>query len=313
MLGWLSRAKQEAGWLAVGIETDAVRVAQVIPSASGKPRAGRWGVIAKVTDDRAVSLAKAAREHNLPRCQCTLLLLPGEYQIMAVDAPNVSRDELKAAIRWKIKDLLDYHVDDATVDVLEIPGELTPEGKARSMYAIAAPNEVIQKRTAAFDEPRLELKVIDIPEMAQRNIASRFEQAERSTAMVSFGQWGGLLTFTQKAELLLARRLEVTSEQLGLPEHRAHYFERVTTELRRSFENLERRFLGAPVGELLLAPLPGEIGLAEHLAANLYVPVRQINLGDVVEFAAGAEMDKSEQWRFFHLFGAALRQEAKAL
>lgn len=295
------------------MDADAVRVAQVVRSSSGKPQAGRWGVIAPGSDQKRFSLAKAAREHHLPECECTVLLLPSEYQMVAVDAPNVPREELKAAIRWKIKDLLDYHIDDATVDVLEIPGELGPEGKAKTMYAIAAPNEVIQKCTAAFDDARLELKVIDIPEMAQRNVACCFEQNDRCTAMVSFREWGGLLTFTQHGELLQARRLEVTSTQLSLREHKEHYFDRLTAELRRSFENLERRFRGVPIGELLLAPLPEDVGLATHLAQSLYVPVRAINLADVLDFLPGNEIGAADEWRFFHLFGAALREDRKTL
>lgn len=313
MLGFLKKPRKQAGWLAVGIDTDAIRIAQLAPAGVGKPRVGRWGAVARNSPEKEASLAQAAKESNLPPCECTTLLLPSDYQILAVEAPNVPRDELKAAIRWRIKDLIEYHVDDATVDVLEIPGDVNAEGKARSMYAVAAQNEVIRKRIAAFDDTRLELKVIDIPEMAQRNVALHYEQPDRCTAMVAFRTWGGLLTFTYQGELLLTRRLEVSSDQLALPEHRHHYFERVATELRRSFENLERKFHQSPVGELLLAPMPEETGLAEYLAANLYVPVREIRLSEFIEFPDGEEMNVAQQWEFFHLFGAAMRVEHKAL
>jgi MSHA biogenesis protein MshI len=232
---------------------------------------------------------------------------------MAVEAPNVPREELKAAIRWKVKDLLEYHVDDATIDVLEIPGDQAPDGKARLMYAVATRNDLVKKRIADFQEARLKLKVIDIPEMAQRNIASRFETVDRSTAMVSFREWGGLLTFTHQGELLLSRRLEVTSEQLSMLDHRTHYLERVATELQRSFENFERRFHRSPIAELLVAPLPEGDVLTGHLAANLYLPVRAIQLQELLEFPAEHAPTVQEQSQYFHLFGAALREEVRAL
>ena len=313
MFGWLAGSKQEPGWLAVGIEADAIRIAQGIPG-NGKPHAGRWGVLRPQSSSKEHSLEKIAREQRLQNFQCTTLLGPSEYQILLVDAPSVPRDELKAAIRWRIKDLLEYHVDDATIDVLEIPADPGAGGaKPRSMYAVAAPNDVVHKRIEAFEAAHLALKAIDIPEMAQRNIASHLQQAERTTAMVSFRNWGGLLTFSYDGELLLSRRLEVTWDQLAVAEHRTHYFERITTELQRSFEHLERQFHRFPVGELLLAPLPEQTGLVEHLAANLYVPVRAFSLGEVIEFPPDGAAEDAEQWEFFHLFGAAMRVEPKAL
>ena len=39
--------------------------------------------------------------------------------MLVVDAPK-SAGRVKTAIRWRIKDLLDYRVDDATIDVLDI-------------------------------------------------------------------------------------------------------------------------------------------------------------------------------------------------
>lgn len=313
MFGWFGKKRREPGWLAVGIESDAIRIAQVMPSTSGKPQAGRWGTLTREEAGQAIALPEVAKEFGLQGCDCTTLLNPSEYQVLLVDAPSVPRDELKASIRWKIKDLLEYHVDDATVDVLEIPAEPDASGKARSMYAVAAPNAVVHQRISAFQAAQLPLKVIDIPEMAQRNVASFFEQPSRATAMVSFGDWGGLLTFSWEGELLLARRLEVTWDQLAVAEHRPHYLVRVTTELQRSFEHLERQFHRFPVGELLLAPMPESIGIVEHLATHLYVPVREIDLADVIEFSADAAADRTEQWQLFHLFGAALRVEPKAL
>src|SRR3989338_779756 len=66
----------------------------------------------------AAVLEKLRREASLGGHHVTTLLAPGEYQILLVEAPNVPAEELKTAIRWKIKDSLNYRIDDATVDVL---------------------------------------------------------------------------------------------------------------------------------------------------------------------------------------------------
>src|SRR5207249_8187411 len=164
------------------------------------------------------------------RSVSTTLPEPADYQIVLVEPPKVPTDERKATIRWRIEDLLEYHIADATVDVLEVRAEGDPNGSARAMYAVATPNEVVQKRIALFQDASVPLKVIDIPEMAQRNVAALFESPDKATAMLAFSPWGGMLTISFRGELLLTRRLEVTAVQLGQREHGDHYRERVRSE-----------------------------------------------------------------------------------
>ncbi|HEY6241863.1 MAG TPA: agglutinin biogenesis protein MshI [Burkholderiales bacterium] len=258
-------------------------------------------------------MQRATRERGLSRLTCTTLLEPADYQILLVEPPKVPADELKAAIRWRIKDLIEYHIDDATVDVFEVRAEGDPKGQAKAMYAVATPNEAVQKRIALFQDARVPLKVIDIPEMAQRNVAALFESPDKAAAMLAFSAWGGLLTISFHGELLLTRRLEVTAVQLGQREHGDHYRERVATEITRSLDIFDRQRLSVGVGELLLAPLPQDPGLEQFLHDKVYVPVVSAALPRVMDFSDGSEPSAEEQWEYFYLFGAALRVEEKAL
>jgi Tfp pilus assembly PilM family ATPase len=122
-----------------------------------------------------------------------------------------------------------------------------------------------------------------------------------------------LLTISFQGELLMTRRLEVTAAQLGQREHGEHYRERVATEITRSLDMFERQRLSVAVGELLLAPLPQDPGLEQFLQSKLYVPVAGADLAKVMDFAGGNEPPLEEQWEYFHLFGAAMRVEEKAL
>jgi hypothetical protein len=101
--------------------------------------------------------------------------------------------------------------------------------------------------------------------------------------------------------------------QLGQREHGDHYRERVATEITRSLDMFERQRLSAAVGNLLLAPLPQDPGLEQFLGGKLYVPVVGAALPTVMDFAGGGEPTPEDQWEYFHLFGAALRIEEKAL
>src|SRR5882672_1607804 len=275
--------------------------------------ATRWWSVSCPLSEQAGALQREMKEHGLGRFTCTTLLEPADYQILLVEPPKVPPDELKAAIRWRIKDQIEYHIDDATVDVFEVRAEGDPKGSAKAMYAVTTPNEVVHKRITLFQEARIPLKVVDIPEMAQRNVAALFESPDKATAMLAFSPWGGMLTISFHGELLLTRRLEVTSVQLGQREHGDHYRERVAIEITRSLDMFERQRLSVAVGELLLAPLPQDTGLELFLQSKLYVPVRSAELAKVMDFAGGGEPSLEDQWEYFHLFGAALRVEEKAL
>ena len=309
-MGWFSSPGRVSGLLAVGIEPNATKFAHVQRSGI-RPLATLWSSMPSSASDQPGVIQRTVKEHGLGRCVRTTLLEPAEYQILLVDPPKVPPDELKAAIRWKIKDLLEYHVDDATVDVFEVRSQ--GDAAAKVMYAVATRNEVVQKRIAVFQEARVPLKVIDIPDMAQRNVALLFESPDKATAMLAFSSWGGLLTISHRGELLLTRRLEVTATQLGQREHGEHYRERVATEVTRSLDMFERQRLSVAVGELLLAPLPQDPDLDQYLRSKLYVPVERADLPKVMDFAGGGEPSLEDQWEYFHLFGAALRVEEKAL
>ena len=312
-MAWFTKKKEQPGWMAISTDTDAIRLAHVERPAQGKPRVDRWSIVAQTQADGA-ELQQMAKEHELERYRCATLLHPAEYQLLMVDAPNVPRDELKAAIRWRVKDLLDYHIDDATMDVLDIPVDKDAAGKSHYMYAVAAKNEIVQVQIAQFERANIPLQVIDIPETAQRNIAQLYETADRGIGMLSFDHAGGLFTLSYDGELYLARRLDITwPELVGAEEgQRQSYFERIAVELQRSLDHFEHLYPNINLSELVLGPTPEDIGLLAFLNSRLYLPVRQIDLADALEFV-GNDMSADKQWQMLNVLGAALRVEAKVL
>ncbi len=259
-------------------------------------------------------LEKLAKEHHLNRYNCSFLLNSGEYQMLVVEAPNVPDAELKTAVRWRIKDMLDFAVDDATVDVLDIPADKNAPARNRSLYAVAARNEVIKKRMADFDAAKLPVSVIDIPELAQRNIANLLEDEGRGMALLSFDENGGLLTFTFNGELYSSRYIDVPLSQLNQSdsEQQLRHFDRITLELQRSMDHFERQFSFITISKLVLAPLPPAVDLEAYLATNLYLPVSTLNLDEVFDFSAVSGVGAAQRMRYFLVLGAALRTEEVA-
>jgi MSHA biogenesis protein MshI len=222
---------------------------------------------------------------------------------------------MKTAVRWKIKDGLNYHIDDATVDMVRIPANKYASGRPQSVYAIAASNGIIQERIRLFEQARIELDVIDIPEMAQRNIAALFDRDDRALVVLAFDDYGGLMTFTSGGELYLSRRIEISVGQLLDADEnlRRQYRNRVETELHRSLDYFDRQYNQLPVDTVLVC-VPDNTGLVEFLAAELNVKVQKLDLSRVMDISAIPALADSEfVSHTLPVLGAALRQEGRVL
>ena len=310
LFSWHRRTR-EPGWLTISLQPGALHFAHGISELGKKSTIKNCGT--RALGDSAADFERVTKELGVERFQCLTLLPSTDYHLLLVDAPNVPVPELKAAVRWRLKDMLDYHVDDATIDVLDIP---VPSGaRGHSMYAVAARNELIQGTIERFSAAAVPLSVIDIAETAQRNVATLFEPAERGVGMLYLFPKQALLTVNFKGELYLARRIDAGAEQLlaAAQAQRDEAMNRILLELQRSLDHLDRQFPFVTIAKLLLAPEPRETGLAGHLAANLGVAVEKADLGRVMDFAAGAEIGDEAAWRLFHVLGAALRNEVKTL
>ena len=236
----------------------------------------------------------------------SLVLNPADYKLRVLDAPNVPPEELKAAVRWQIQDMLDFHADDGTVDVLAVPH---PEhlNHARQIFAVAAKNSFLAEETALAAKAGLTLSIIDIIETAQRNLVTRLEKPGRALAVFSFIETGGLLTLTLDGELCLVRTLGVSQAQLADAD-RDGAIERLTLEFQRTLDHFDRQFGGVPVDRMLLVPMEGVDRLQAGLAANLALPVEVLDLSGVLNVSSIPDMNALPPG-CFHAIGAALRME----
>ncbi|TAK87897.1 MAG: agglutinin biogenesis protein MshI [Betaproteobacteria bacterium] len=296
MLDWLKGGGRTPGWLAVSFDDASLRFAHARREAGVRALVSTYG--ARDLGAGKGTLERLTREFKLSHYQCSTMLRAGEYDLLLVEAPNVPRAELKSALRWKVKDMVDYKIDDAILDVLDIPsaGADAAASGGPQVLAVLARNELIRSRMQQFEQARIPLSVIEIPETAQRNIAALYEEEGRGVLLLYFGQDWGLLTITHAGELYLARRLDMGVEQA----------EAVALEVQRTLDHFERQFAHVAVGKLLLAPTGRRTDLPETLRARFDMPVQEVDLRGVLTFG-DAPPDEQAQWRLFHHFGAALR------
>lgn len=316
-MGLFRTFKKADGWRAIGFQGGEVRVVHVVRPSSGKPMVS-MAVSAGINGaSPGEILDRFARAWHHEQYQCTTFINFGEYQFLPVEAPNVPANELKSAISWLVKDMLDFHIDEATIDVLEVPQEKAGTQRGRSMYAVATRSGLVKERQAQFESAKLPLRVIDVPEMCQRNIAALLEEGGRGVALVYFDDDGGMLTFSAGGELYLARRIDVPRTQLLDDDagRREMYQERVALEIQRSLDHFGRQYSGISIGRLLVAPIGDQDGgLCEFLSHNLDAKVEALDLGIAFNLSTVPELKGAAgQQRYFLALGAALRVEEKVL
>lgn len=296
--------------------------AQGLYAACVSPRAGSLPVLEFLSFYPGASqswdtlLARLAKESPAKKKQCALLLNTLDYQSFALDSINVPAEELKNAVRFRLNELLEYPAESACVDVLTVPGDSHQGGHKQSLIAIAAKNADIARYQTLFSTAKLRLTVIDVQEMAQRNISSLLEPEGRGLAMLSFDHSGGLLTVSFGGELYLSRRLDVSLNDLYSEDEqrRQGSFERISLELQRSLDHFDRQHNYITTAKLVLAPLgPVAEDLRSFLAANMYMPVEHLDLSTIIAMDQLPDLRNSEQQQiYFHVIGAALRLDEVA-
>lgn len=151
------------------------------------------------------------------------LLEPDDYAVYRLPAPNVPSDELKAAARWQIKELVEGRLDQLTLDVLQADDESRGH---KEMLVFAGQNAAIGRVCQAGTSAGCTTQIVDVWETALRNLqtarALQDGLSEKSTAALLLLEGHCLLTITSGDELCYTRRLDA-DERL---------FERATSSAR---------------------------------------------------------------------------------
>jgi MSHA biogenesis protein MshI len=303
--------QKKPGWIAIHAAENGTSFAHVVTHHDDKPEV-TFGDTRSESLKKNASVKTLSAELGLSNRHCLLLLAQDEYQLIQIEKPNVPADELKQALSWKLKDMIDYPVEQATVDLIDIPADPNNSHRQPYIYAVVAKNALISEHIQRLiNYSKSGLEVIDIPELAQRNIAAYLEQENRGLAMLSINNHGCLLTFTSGGELYHARRIDVNAQQMqsGDSERKSSTFERLSLEIQRSLDNFERQFPYVTINRLVLAPFMDREDFYDYLKSYLYIQIDRLDLTDIFSFQSNVELgDLAMQANLLPVLGAALRE-----
>lgn len=299
----------EGGWMSIVRSGDRIDLAHVIRPPGQRPQIGQCDSF-RIEKDEADALSRLSQRHGLKRYRCTTLLDEEAYRVVQIEAPAVPAEERVEALRWRLKDAVDFSVADAAISVAEIP---TEGARQAQVFAVVAPSAVVGERMALFQRAKAPLEAIDIPEMAVRNVAALFEEANRGLAFLAINENESLLSITFRGELYLSRRIETSAGALAKAdaERRSQLLERLALELQRTLDNFDRQYGFISVSRLLVAAEHDCPATTAALAENLYLPTQAADLAQVLDFDALPELRSPErQAQALLAIGAALREGA---
>lgn len=251
-----------------------------------------------------------------------LVLNPDEYQLHLVESPDVPDSELREAVRWRIRDLIDFPVDEAAIDVFDMPqqpGSATGRETGKMMCVVVARNPVIAQKAAIVNRSGGELDVIDITDLALRNVLALTPADSTGVALLYVEPAYSLILITAEQTLYLSRRIWIGGNELAgvagrdaqSPEFR-RIADALAMELLRSLEYYESHFSRPAVESLYIAPVgAAEPALHAHLGQALGVDVQNLDLNRLLDVAE--PLSAEQQGRSLLAIGAALRHERATL
>lgn len=264
------------------------------------------------TDGEKLLMGKTLKDLGVDKQICSTLLNIGEYQLLVVDAPEVPAQELRAAVRWKIQDLIDFHIDEAVLDVFDAPPG-GPAGTRKQMYVVVAHRETVQNRIDKLEKCGVNLKIIDIPELAMRNLAARLPEDQVGVVTLYFSQQQCLITVTHNATLFLTRTVDFRYSDLHeRSRNPIEFSDRLALEIQRTLDYYEQHFHKASVQTIAIVSPPAVLdGLDNSLQQTLGLTTRSIELNDIISSDPELELDSAATCLL--AVGGALRSEPRAL
>lgn len=259
---------------------------------------------------RAEHVLSAFLRGDTARAAVSGVIGADDYQLVQVEAPEVPAEEINDAVRWKLREVLNFPVIDAVVDTFEVP-QSPVRTQTKMISAVAARNVAVQRLTETVVPHAPGFDVIDIPELCLRNLSVLLPQDAKGVALLAFGEGFAYLILTRQGVLYLTRRIELrkpfdASVDATVKPSSGIDAAALALELQRSLDYYESFFDQIPIANLVLAPGDARAKLlAEELRPEISLQIELFAAERLFEVDASTEIDT--RWRGLLALGAAAR------
>ena len=256
--------------------------------------------------ERADMLESLVDEHDLAGAICRVVLPAEQYRVYPIEKPKVEENELVDAVRWKLKDLLDYDVNDAVLDVYDFPSDAL-KGRPEQVNVVACRSALIQDTVNLINQSGLELGSIDISELAIRNVAlSLSGDDQRPVAVLYLRHGAGMIVLAKGDTLYFSRNFDFSLQALNDVSQQNSVIQQLALEVQRSFDYFESQMAQVPPQTVMLIGPAPNMPLANMLGGNIAARVELIDMSNILQDDISIGLNEIQA---FTALGSVLREE----
>ncbi|MBN9286410.1 MAG: hypothetical protein BGO43_07005 [Gammaproteobacteria bacterium 39-13] len=222
---------------------------------------------------------------NLQGAQASVLLPSRDYQIFLIEEPQVPEHEKREAIRWLVAEYIDFAIEEAVVDFIELPRKVNNDATTM-LYVIVAKRSKIDEVVTWVNASDLTVKSIDVCQSALRHIAMQLENSEEGQALLHFEEDRSHLILFKEKKLYMMRDIDLGLSMFEVEDsnQEQHNYQDLSLEIQRSLDYCASNLRNANISRLILTPLSGKKPrLLSHLSNLLGLPVREITFSEFLQ------------------------------
>ena len=305
MFDWLKKTSRSSRVLGLEMYENGCALAVVDQAEAGKPvlAGARW---CPLRDSDRTSVLKQAVRGLKARGMPVVATLPhSAYSLVQLEAPELEPGELREAMRWRVKDLIDFPVEEAVIDVFELPASRRP-GAPQLVYAVVAKSREVDELGRLLVEAGLQIAAIDITELAIRNLSLHLDKPGRARAYLQLQPGQTIIEIADGPQVYLSRRVLQEFDSGADAELLQAQMENLALEVQRSLDYFESQYALGPADQLSV--IVSDDGLFDAFSkvarAFLTVQTERFSFSDL---GAAAGVDLVELGHGVTAAGAAMR------
>jgi len=272
----------------------------------GKPSLDHCAIHA-ASEDPTPALKAVLDKLRIGRAPVCAVIGGDDYQIVQVEAPDVLPSEMRAAIRWRLRDVINFEIEEAVIDVFETPDPVR-RTQGKMLFAVAARDAAIQRISSSVRTVAKGFDSIDIPELCLRNLSALLPQNQRGVAMLALNERFAQLVITRQGVMYLSRRIETARFGQDSRDGATIDAPALALEIQRSLDYYESQYDQTPIGDLVIAPANTRAhDLAGELKSETSLRVSALNVTEIFNVPDGN--DPVTDWPTLMALGAALRDD----
>ena len=157
--------------------------------------------------EQAKVLQEWVEQHKLNKTPCISLIARHDLQMFQLEKPAVEDAELLQAVSWKVKDLINFDVETAVVDIYQLP----PSAKNPATYinAVVANESVVGSYVDRINQSGLKLVAIDIHDLVNKNFRKVYDFTDQTVAVLQFSENNSLMNIYHNEDMYVARDFKI--------------------------------------------------------------------------------------------------------